>query len=137
MLNERLQRLEARLLEERKAALRTLDVLREEVDASLGTESDTADPEAVAATQERLRTASALVDQETEYISYIDAALRRLYTSPETFGLCRVCGREIPLQRLLAVPHTRFCVECKTGLEGGGMDPAVASDPRRATTSEQ
>lgn len=27
-------------------------------------------------------------------------------------GLCEVCGSEIPIQRLLAVPTTRRCVKC-------------------------
>ena len=27
-------------------------------------------------------------------------------------GLCQSCGTEIPIQRLLTVPTTRFCIDC-------------------------
>ncbi|NLM41079.1 MAG: conjugal transfer protein TraR [Firmicutes bacterium] len=30
-----------------------------------------------------------------------------------TYGICQGCGGSIPEERLLAVPSTRFCVDCK------------------------
>jgi YteA family regulatory protein len=53
------------------------------------------------------------------------------------YGLCENCGREIPEDRLDAVPYTEFCFECKKESEGipddytrpieeGGLTPPFA-----------
>jgi RNA polymerase-binding transcription factor DksA len=39
----------------------------------------------------------------------IDAALDRLYRNPEQFGICEKTGRDIPFERLDAIPWTRTC----------------------------
>ncbi len=31
----------------------------------------------------------------------------------ETFGACQHCGREVGFDRLEALPHARFCIDCK------------------------
>lgn len=41
-------------------------------------------------------------------LTEIDAALERLYKSPEQFGLCDD-GREIPFERLDMIPWARTC----------------------------
>jgi len=51
--------------------------------------------------------------QEGRFLWHIDEALRRLYRSPETFGKCHNCGQEIAYERLDALPHARYCIECK------------------------
>ena len=33
--------------------------------------------------------------------------------SPETFGKCHSCGEDIAFDRLDALPHARFCIDCK------------------------
>ncbi|WP_433544382.1 TraR/DksA family transcriptional regulator (plasmid) [Streptomyces sp. CA-294286] len=43
------------------------------------------------------------------------AALHRL--DEGTFGLCATCGAAIDPERLLAVPHTRWCVACRRDAE--------------------
>ena len=45
----------------------------------------------------------------------IDLSLRRMETGE--YGICGVCGEEIPLARLNAIPWTRRCVTCA----GGGI----------------
>lgn len=30
----------------------------------------------------------------------------------DDFGRCRKCHREIPIQRIVLVPHNKFCVNC-------------------------
>ena len=57
--------------------------------------------------------------QEGRFLWHIDEALRRLYRSPETFGKCHQCGGEIGFDRLDALPHARFCIECKQREEDG------------------
>jgi DnaK suppressor protein len=51
--------------------------------------------------------------QEGRFLWHIDEALRRLYRSPETFGRCHQCGNEIAFERLDALPHARYCIDCK------------------------
>jgi DnaK suppressor protein len=42
-------------------------------------------------------------------LAEIDAALDRLYRTPERFGLCEETGRPIPFERLDIVPWARTC----------------------------
>jgi DnaK suppressor protein len=51
--------------------------------------------------------------QEGRFLWHIDQALRRLYRSPETFGKCHNCGSDIAFERLDALPHARYCIDCK------------------------
>ena len=43
-------------------------------------------------------------------IAAIDAALDRI--ANEEFGICTVCGNEISVERLDAVPHAAMCRNC-------------------------
>lgn len=51
--------------------------------------------------------------KEGRFLWHIDQALRRLYKSPDTFGRCHQCGQDIAFDRLDALPHARYCIECK------------------------
>jgi DnaK suppressor protein len=51
--------------------------------------------------------------QEGRFLWHIDEALRRLYRNPENFGKCHQCGNEIAFERLDALPHARYCIDCK------------------------
>src|SRR5688500_19062069 len=51
--------------------------------------------------------------QEGRFLWHLDEALRRLYRSPETFGKCLNCGQDIAYERLGALAHARFCIDCK------------------------
>ncbi len=42
-------------------------------------------------------------------LAEIDAALDRLYRTPEQFGRCEETGREIPFERLDIIPWARTC----------------------------
>ena len=59
-----------------------------------------------------------LASREGRLLWHIDEALRRLYRSPETFGLCDECGRKIAFERLDAIPYVPRCVTCKQDWEG-------------------
>ena len=48
------------------------------------------------------------VDKITEALDRIQAG---------NYGLCEICGREIPLERLEAMPQTTLCVSCKNHSE--------------------
>ncbi len=51
--------------------------------------------------------------KEGRYLYRIEEALRRLYAEPDVFGICHGCKNPIPFQRLEALPHARYCLECK------------------------
>jgi len=42
----------------------------------------------------------------------VNAALERI--AKEQYGMCANCAKEIPQQRLLAMPESRYCMECTT-----------------------
>ncbi len=43
-------------------------------------------------------------------LKLVDEALTRI--SKGTFGICQQCGKEVREERLGAVPHTKYCIEC-------------------------
>jgi len=49
--------------------------------------------------------------RENRYLQYLDEALARIEDG--SFGICVVCGEDIPKERLEAVPITQHCVPCK------------------------
>lgn len=51
--------------------------------------------------------------KEGRYLYRLEEALRRLYNEPENFGICQSCKNPIPFQRLEALPHARYCLDCK------------------------
>ena len=57
--------------------------------------------------------AALFATKEGRYIYRLEEALRRLYNDPKTFGLCHTCGAEVGFERLDALPHARYCIECK------------------------
>lgn len=50
-------------------------------------------------------------EHEIDRILGIDAALRRM--DARTYGICELCGEEMPLARLVAVPIAKLCVDCQ------------------------
>jgi DnaK suppressor protein len=52
-----------------------------------------------------------LASKSGRFLHHIDEALRRI--KDKTYGKCQECGKQISAARLEAVPHARFCIECK------------------------
>jgi DnaK suppressor protein len=61
-------------------------------------------------------------------LAEIDAALERLYKTPDKFGVCEDTGRDIPIERLEIIPWARTCEEAE-------MRPAAGA--RKKTASKQ
>jgi RNA polymerase-binding transcription factor DksA len=113
------EHLAGRLREERARLGRDLDAGREEASdedardragdlsavpfhpADLGT--DTMDAELAASNASRI----------SRELAEIDAALERLYRTPERFGICEDTGEPIPYERLEIVPWARTCREAE------------------------
>ena len=57
--------------------------------------------------------AAIFATKEGRYLYRLEEALRRLYHDPKKFGLCHTCGSDVGFERLDALPHARYCIECK------------------------
>ncbi len=118
MNKKNLQHFEKRLLEERRRVLKELGHYDETVgstpqsaDGDLSSYSfHMADQGTDAMEREK---AFLFASQEGRFLWHIDEALRRLYRAPDTVGTCHHCQQEIAYERLDALPHARFCIECK------------------------
>lgn len=49
----------------------------------------------------------------------IDAALRRLYRERAAFGRCLLCGSDVGMHRLEAIPWAETCISCQNQRENG------------------
>ena len=115
---KQLAHFEKRLLDERKLAVREVGRL----DESLGAGSTAADGDLTNYPFHMADQGTDTIEQEKNFLLasqtgrlllHIDEALRRLYRSPETFGKCHNCGNDIAFERLDALPHARYCIQCK------------------------
>ena len=57
-----------------------------------------------------------LVENEEQLLAEIDDALDRIEQG--TYGRCENCHREIPRERLEALPYVRYCIRCARKLQG-------------------
>ena len=53
-----------------------------------------------------------MMDRGNSYLQYLNRALDMIEEG--TFGKCTSCGNLIKKERLLEVPHTSSCFDCKT-----------------------
>ena len=115
---KQLAHIEKRLLEERARAARSLGMFdrmakadRESGDSDLSAYTDhMADQGTEAMEREK---AALFATKEGRYLYRIEEALRRLYNDPKSFGSCHTCGTDVGFERLDALPHARYCIDCK------------------------
>ena len=53
-----------------------------------------------------------MMDRENTFLQYLDRALEMLDAG--SFGICTSCGNLINKERLMEVPHTSSCFDCKS-----------------------
>ena len=118
LTKKRLAHLEKRLLDERARALKALGLFdemakvdRESGDSDLAVYTDHMADQGTEA-QEREK-AAVFATKEGRYLYRVEEALRRLYNDPKTFGNGNTCGADIGFKRLDALPHARYCIDCK------------------------
>ncbi|MBW3534090.1 MAG: TraR/DksA C4-type zinc finger protein [Gemmatimonadetes bacterium] len=115
---KQLAHIEKRLMDERARALRSLGLFdqmakadRESGDSDLSAYTDhMADQGTEAMEREK---AALFATKEGRYLYRLEEALRRLYNDPKTFGSCHTCGTDVGYERLDALPHARYCIDCK------------------------
>ncbi len=118
LTKKELKYLEQRLLDERARTLKSLGLFdkstkagRDEGDSDMSVYTDHMADQGTEA-QEREK-AAAFATKEGRYLYRVEEALRRLYAEPKKFGLCHTCGSDVGFQRLDALPHARYCIDCK------------------------
>ncbi|HEU5280171.1 MAG TPA: TraR/DksA C4-type zinc finger protein [Gaiellaceae bacterium] len=108
------------LLEERARVEAALQNLHEE---TAGTLSEDAGEE-TAYDNHLADTATETYDRELDYtleenaehlLAEIDAALKRIEAG--TYGICTNCGKQIPEERLEALPWATLCIDCQRDRE--------------------
>jgi RNA polymerase-binding transcription factor DksA len=115
---KQLAHIEKRLQEERARALKALGLFdemakrdRESADSDLAAYTDhMADQGTEAMEREK---AAVFATKEGRYLYRLEEALRRLYNDPKSFGVCHTCGVDVGYERLDALPHARYCIDCK------------------------
>ncbi len=114
---------EERLLEERARVLKKIGQYDESIQASSDADAEDsaysfhmADKGTDAMEREK---AFLFASKEGRLLYHIDEALRRLYRTPEQFGVCQECDEDIVHERLDALPHARLCIRCKEEEESG------------------
>jgi RNA polymerase-binding protein DksA len=99
---------------ERKRVTDALQYLHDETPNSDGDETQES------GTQDHLADSAALTyDRELDFsleenseqvLGEIDRALKRLEDG--SYGKCLNCGKDIPAERLEAIPYAEYCIEC-------------------------
>lgn len=115
-----LERLKARLEEERATYVRQAEELAAEAEAlaadrepgDIQFDDESGEGDTINVERERDLALSASARAAVEQI---DAALERIHH--HTYGICERCGKRIPVARLEAVPQAALCIECKSRQE--------------------
>jgi RNA polymerase-binding transcription factor DksA len=113
-----------------QAEARVADLIRE-LEAIVGQASDTApddehDAEGSTIGYERARI-SALLDHARKVVGALDEAGDLIKLG--TYGRCVECGRQIPPERLAAVPATIHCLSCQVNYERGATNRIKRREP--------
>jgi RNA polymerase-binding protein DksA len=110
------------LLEERTRVQAALENLREETAGTLyddaGEESAYDNHLADTATETYDRELDYTLEENSEHVlGEIEAALTRIQAG--TYGICTNCDKQIPEERLEALPWATLCIDCQRNLEHG------------------
>ncbi|MEZ0361782.1 MAG: TraR/DksA family transcriptional regulator [Hydrogenobacter sp.] len=135
LTKEILESLRAKLLEE-KAKILERYRKKEDTQARIGEEvkepGDLEDLSQMTYTQELLDTLSA---REVFMLREIDYALQKMDAG--SYGICEYCGEEIPQERLLAIPWTRYHAHCAEKVEEEGIIPTYPAPTFEGTIPEE
>ena len=104
------------ILEKRKVVADDLAVAKEKADEVLNNNSVNAIYSShiadAGSDQQQMEKNYYMMDREDTFLQYLNRALDMLDAG--TFGICTSCGDLINKERLLEVPHTSSCFDCKS-----------------------
>jgi len=55
------------------------------------------------------------INKEIAKLKRLNYALKKVYE--KDYGICEMCGEEIPEERLKVIPYARYCIVCKNADE--------------------
>src|SRR5690606_37622096 len=58
-----------------------------------------------------------MIARQQKFLGYLDRAIERI--DNKTYGICKVTGKPIAKERLMAVPHTEISIEAKKEQQKG------------------
>jgi DnaK suppressor protein len=111
LLEEDLQVAQKRLREEEAIVLAELADLGFTADGKVDIHLDEGFADAAQTTSERARVLS-LAEGLQQRLDEVQAALARI--DKGTYGKCEGCGKDIPPERLEAIPAAKLCMACKS-----------------------
>ena len=104
------------IMEKRKVVADDLVVAKEKADEVLNNNSVNAIYSShiadAGSDQQEMEKNYYMMDRENTFLQYLDRALDMLDAG--TFGICNSCGKLINKERLMEVPHTSSCFDCKS-----------------------
>lgn len=112
--DEELAEFETIVLDKRAAAVQDISEMRSQLEDSREQDGDSAysfhmaDAGTDAMEREKLYL---MMSRQQKYLGYLDRALDRI--ANKTYGVCKVTGKPIARERLMAVPHTEISMEAK------------------------
>lgn len=102
-----------KLSEYQQRLLSLREQLREDIQASIEAIAEEVQPpgEDTKEPSEGLDKELVLEQNDEALYQAVNAALQRIEEG--TYGRCVACGKEIPAERLDALPYTAYCIECE------------------------
>jgi len=110
-----LRRQQVRLLQLRQRVVESISGVGEHTRANCGAPVWQTHQADVATEVNDRDLALGLLSHEHDALYEIDQALQRIDSG--TYGICEMSGKQIPSDRLEAIPFARFTVECQSQLE--------------------
>ena len=111
-----LEQFETLILEKRNEVTRELKDAKENADEVLKNNSNNAIYSShmadAVSDQQEMEKNYYMMDRENTFLQYLNRALEMIDSG--TFGVCNSCGNLINKERLLEVPHTSSCFDCKS-----------------------
>ena len=110
-----LELFKATILEKKQKALEDLGDMKERtdnlIDQSSANSIYSSHMADAGSDHQEMENAYYMMQREDSFIKYLDKALGMIEDG--TFGVCIICNKLIPKERLLEVPHSNKCVTCK------------------------
>lgn len=100
-----------KLLEERKKILQTIENRSEQISKLIDNSEPGDDVDIASDTIDR-NLLNQLGSQDSRSLMMIKSALDRI--NQGKYGICLMCGKEIPESRLESIPYAALCVSCQS-----------------------
>ncbi|MBQ6781451.1 MAG: TraR/DksA family transcriptional regulator [Treponema sp.] len=115
MDKEFVEQMKTKLQEQRRTILNSLATQNADYKSLVSSGDTTGDVIDVASDVIDGQLLESLGTQDANRLKMIDNALDRIKQGK--YGMCLKCGKEIPRERLEALPYAFMCVDCKTSDE--------------------